>query len=278
MNKIIVALFCFLVISFGSQAQNQGLFHEGEYGVTFGASHYFGDLNTRSALNRPNLALGLFFRKQFGNYIGLRVAGRYTQLAYSDKYSNNLYQKTRNLNFNTDIYEFAVQGDFNFFKFISKSEDARFTPYVTLGVGFFAYDPYVIDQGKKVYLRPLGTEGQSIGYQGRSEYSSMALCIPFGIGVKYSLSDRMNLSFEVSQRFTSTDYIDDVSTTYVGGDKFQRDVNGGLTPAGKYQDMSVGQSLGKEGRQRGWSQQNDQYVIAEIGISFNINSYRCPTQ
>ena len=31
------------------------------------------------------------------------------------------------------------------------------------------------------------------------------------------------------------------------------------------------------GAQRGWSKQKDQYVIAEIGISFNIGTYRCPT-
>ena len=31
------------------------------------------------------------------------------------------------------------------------------------------------------------------------------------------------------------------------------------------------------GRQRGWSKQKDQYVIAEVGISFNIGTYKCPT-
>jgi len=39
-----------------------------------------------------------------------------------------------------------------------------FTPYVTLGVGAFSYDPYAYLAGKKEFLRPLGTEGQNIGH------------------------------------------------------------------------------------------------------------------
>ena len=58
----------------------QGITHaqeyvqQGEFGFTAGAAHYFGDLNTRAAINRPKIALGVFFRKQFGNYTGLRAS------------------------------------------------------------------------------------------------------------------------------------------------------------------------------------------------------------
>ncbi len=45
---------------------------EGEFGVSLGAAHYFGDLNTRARINRPKMAAGIFFRKNFGNYISLR--------------------------------------------------------------------------------------------------------------------------------------------------------------------------------------------------------------
>src|SRR4051794_12450489 len=89
----------------------------GEFGVALGAAHYFGDLNTRAALNRPKLAASVLFRKQFGNYIALRVQGTYASLGYSDKYSKNEVQKIRNLSFNTNIFELALMGDFNFFKF-----------------------------------------------------------------------------------------------------------------------------------------------------------------
>src|SRR5690606_27871196 len=130
---------------------------------------------------------------------------RYAQLGYSDQYSKNDYQRWRNLSFNTNIWEIALQGDFNFFRFVPNDPDYLFTPYVTLGIGLFSYDPYAFLDGHKEYLRPLGTEGQTTGYLGRKEYSTMSFSIPFGVGIKYNISDNFNVSFEVAHRFTGTD-------------------------------------------------------------------------
>ena len=63
--------------------------HQGEVGVSIGLGHYFGDLNPNSAINRPKVAAGIFFRKQITNYIGIRLSGDYVQLGYSDVYSSN---------------------------------------------------------------------------------------------------------------------------------------------------------------------------------------------
>ncbi len=276
MNRIILTLVIALALSQTSRAQSYEYVQQGEFGVTFGAAHYFGDLNTRASLKRPKPALGLFYRKQFGNYIGLRLAGRFAQLGFSDTYSKNEYQQLRNLSFNTNIWELALQGDFNFFKFVPGDPNYAFTPYITLGVGVFSYDPYAYLNGEKNFLRPLGTEGQNIGYLGRKPYGTTSFCIPFGVGLKYNISPKFNLSFEVSHRFTGTDYIDDVSTTYAGVDKFAND-----PIAAQLQDRSYetqpNNVLGVEGRQRGFAKQKDQYIIAEVGISFNLSSYRCPT-
>jgi hypothetical protein len=96
------------------------------------------------------------------------------------------------------------------------------------------------------------------------------------VGIKYNLSEKINFSVEVAHRFTSTDYLDDVSTTYVGLDKFTP-----MSTAALLQDRSVeidpDNRLGVEGRQRGWSKQKDQYIIAEIGLTYNLSTYKCPT-
>ncbi len=275
MKKIIVPAFFTLAVLCNASAQERFNPNElqGEFGVTFGAAHYFGDLNTRAALNRPKIAIGAFYRKQFNNYLSARLAVHYAQLGYSDKYSKSDYQKQRNLSFNTDILEFALSADFNFFKFQPGEPGHNFTPYLTMGLGLFSYNPYAYLNSKKYYLRPLGTEGQNIGYEGRKPYGSMAMCVPIGMGIKYNVNDKFNISFQIAQRLTFSDYLDDVSTTFVGADKF---VN---PTALALQDRSYekGTTIGLEGRQRGWSKQKDQYVIAEIGISFNISSYRCPS-
>jgi hypothetical protein len=281
-NKLILNLVIALSFSTGSYAQMYfETVQKGEFGLTIGGAHYFGDLNTRAAFNRPRPAAGIFFRKQFGNYVSARISGHFAQLGYSDTYSKNEYQRLRNLSFNTNIYEVAIQGDFNFFKFLPQDPARNFTPYVTLGVGIVNFDPYAYLDGQKYFLRPLGTEGQTAGYNGRSPYSTTAVVIPFGVGIKYNLTEKVNISFEVAHRFTFTDYIDDVSTTYVGIGRFQSGPNGTLSEAQLLQDRSYeltknGNPYFVEGNQRGFSKQKDQYVIAEMGISFNLSSYRCP--
>ena len=87
----------------------------------------------------------------------MRISGHYLQLGYSDIYNtNNEFQKRRNLSFNTNVFEIALQGDFNFFKFVPGDPYHRFTPYVTLGVGVFSYDPYAYYRGQKVSLFVVG--------------------------------------------------------------------------------------------------------------------------
>ena len=266
---------------FMSTAQYESIVQQGEIGLSLGASHYFGDLNTQARLNRPKIAVGAFFRKQFGNYVGMRVSAHYTQLGYSDIYStDNDYQRRRNLSFNSNIFELAVQGDFNFFKFLPGDPYHAFTPYVTIGAGVFSYDPYAFLNNQKIFLRPLGTEGQgNAAYPDRKPYGSMAFAFPLGVGVKYAINDRINIGAEVTHRFTTTDYLDDVSKTYVGADKFPLLPDGTPSQARLLQDRSyeTGEIIGLEGRQRGFSKQRDQYIIAEVFVSFNITSYRCPT-
>lgn len=281
--KKLVTLVCFTAILHSAvNAQMESIVHSGEFGFSLGAAHYFGDLNPSAHVNRPKLAVGAFFRKQFGNYIAVRVQGQFAQVGYSDKYyDDNDFQRSRNLSFNSSIWELGLQGDFNFFKFIPGTEEHRFTPYVTLGASIFSYDPYAYLNGTKYFLRPLGTEGQgSSAYPDRKPYGSMAFAIPFGVGIKYAISEKINIGFEVLHRFTTTDYLDDVSTTYVGVDKFPLLPDGGPTVAALLQDRSgevVTTPIGIEGRQRGYAKQKDQFTTAQVTVSFNLTSYRCPT-
>lgn len=283
MKKMIfvLSMLVFLAGTKSANAQYEGEVQEGEFGLSLGAAHYFGDLNTRAKVNRPKMAVGAFFRKQFGNYVALRAAIHFAQLGYSDVYNtHNEYQRRRNLSFNSNIFELTVQGDFNFFRFVPADPYYNFTPYITLGVGVFSYDPYAFLNDRKVFLRPLGTEGQGTAeYPDRKPYNTMAICFPFGVGVKYALNPRMNIGFEAGYRFTMTDYLDDVSKTYVGADKFPPLPDGNPSVAQLLQDRSfeTGDVIGVEGRQRGFSKQKDHFLIAEVTLSFNLTSYRCPT-
>ena len=273
MKQILIVLAAILFSRFSTNAQNSfGETQEAEYGLSAGVAHYFGDLNNRANVNRPKIAIGAFYSKEINSYVGVRLTGHYAQLGYSDQYSQNEFQRRRNLSFNTDIFEIALRGDFNFFKYIPTDPSQSFTPYATIGLGVFSYNPYAYLNGQKYYLRPLHTEGETF-YNGRKEYGTMAVCVPVGLGIKYAVTEKVNIRFEIAYRFTTSDYIDDVSSTYVGIDKFP---SGSV--AGQLQDRSyaTGTPIGTEGFQRGFSKQKDAYAMAEFGISFNITSYKCP--
>jgi hypothetical protein len=277
MKKIIAAVIVLSLFTAPRAFAQDAVVQEGEFGIGIGAGHYFGDLNTRAKLNRAKVAASVFFRKNLGNYIALRVSASFAQLGYSDKYNtHNQFMYTRNLSFNTKVWELTLQGDFNFFKFMPGEPGLSFTPYITLGAGVFSYDPYAYLKGRKVPLRPLGTEGQA-----SNPYSSMGICIPFGGGIKYSLTERVNIGFEILHRFTNTDYLDDVSTVYPNPSVFP------LNPDGSYSDgfllsdrsYELGEPIGltRPGRARGQSKQKDQFVTAMFHLTFNLQSYKCPT-
>ena len=253
----------------------------GEFGIAAGAAHYFGDLNTQYWLNRPKPAASFFFKKQLGSHLGVRLQGTYAGLGYSDRYTNILSQRIRNLSFNNHVFELALVGEFHFFRFIPGDPGYRFTPYLTLGAGIFTHDPFAYMQDEKHFLRNLGTEGQgSATFPDRSIYSTTAFSFPLGIGFKYNISHRLNVFLEIAHRFTTTDYLDDVSLTYAGPAAFSPLPDGSPSPVMFLQDRSyelVPNPIGIAGRQRGNSQRKDQFVTALIGVSLNITSYECPT-
>lgn len=285
MTKKFIAAVAFSTIALFSGntlfAQNE-IVQEGEFGIGVGASHYFGDLNTTASLRRAKMAASIFFRKNLGNYIALRIGASFAQIGYSDQYNtNNNYMYTRNLSFNSKVWELSLQGDFNFFRFMPGDPAYSFTPYITFGAGIFSYDPYAYLKGEKVLLRPLGTEGQGSTdprYIDRKQYSSMGISIPFGGGIKYSFNERINIGFEILHRFTNTDYLDDVSKTFVDPSIFPLNPDGSQSNAQLLSNRSY--ELGEliaPGFQRGNSKQKDQFVTAMFHVTFNLQSYRCPT-
>ncbi|MDQ3278945.1 MAG: hypothetical protein M3Q06_11505, partial [Bacteroidota bacterium] len=92
----------------------------------------------------------------------------------------------------------------------------RWSPYAFAGVGLYHFNPYVKDSGQKVFLKPLSTEGQGLQqYPTRKPYALTQVSVPFGGGVKYNISDNVRIGLEIGMRRLFTDYLDDVSKTYV---------------------------------------------------------------
>lgn len=257
-------------------AKSQVFFRKSEFGLGVGGSNYFGDLNPEVKFRSAGYSGSIFYKYNITKYIALKLNSSFAHIAGDDKNSTNPYQLERNLNFQNNIFELAFGTEFHFFEYKIGDFEHRFTPYLTLGIARFWYDPYTTLEGKNYFLRPLGTEGQNYESYKSRRYTNRSTSYPIGLGFKYWLAKGITLSIEITNRLTKTDYIDDVSTTYVGIDKFQDNQPTPYPiPAAILQDRSLN-NLGSVGKQRGISTTTDQYMTMQFGFSFRLPTYRCP--
>lgn len=198
-----------------------------EIGVTAGVANYFGDLQASpipwgvhmSKTYKPSF--GLTYKYFVNPHIGFRFGATYARITAADSLSGIRANQLRNLSFTNDIFELHGGIEINFLPI--DMERFKFTPYIFAGIGGFYSSPFAFDaEGEKVKLRNLGTEGQGLPqYADRKFYSMINTSFPIGGGFKAMIGNTMMVSAEVGLRYTSTDYLDDVSKSYVNMDTLQ---------------------------------------------------------
>ncbi len=204
-----LVLLCFLLSPVCIFAQQR--LHVNFFG---GISNYEGDLQEKYfTMQQSNLAVGLGLQYDLTSHLAVRFSFNYGKVEGNDKQSTKEVLRARNLSFQTKIAEVNLLLEYSLFDI----QEKRATPYVFGGVAVFHFNPYAYDTlGNKIYLKPLSTEGQGLPqYPDRKPYNLTQFAIPFGVGVKLRITDNAILSYEMGFRKLFTDYLDDVSTTYV---------------------------------------------------------------
>lgn len=203
-----IRLLTYIIISLTSLSVSAQRFHLGIFG---GLSAYNGDLTDKVFPKKvTNGAIGITGNYELTDNIMLRAGYTFSRVGGADRYNDDPELVKRNLAFETAINEFSLMGEY----YISNLYDNRFSPYIMGGLAVYHFNPYAFNgTTQKIYLQPLGTEGQGIaGYD--KPYKLTQLAIPFGGGVKYALTDNLHLGLEVGFRKLFTDYLDDVSSYY----------------------------------------------------------------
>ena len=178
-----------------------------------GFTSYQGDLQGKYfSLDQSNGGLGFGLKYDLNPHFALRTNFFFTQVGATDA-KNDEHLRFRNLSFNTKIAEGNLVAEYTLFDL----DEKKFSPYAFAGLGIYHFNPYAYDTvGNKVYLKPLSTEGQGLSiHPDRKPYSLTQLNIPFGAGVKWRVSDNVVIAYELGFRKLFTDYLDDVSKTYV---------------------------------------------------------------
>lgn len=253
--------------------------------------HFLNDFDFMS----QRFALSAGMRYKILNPLAVKASLTYGMLAGSDKRTANIYREDRNLSFRTNLWELEAQVEYSIIpepvnyrasrrrKFSLRSTIQKTNIYVFAGLGLFYYNPKAKDTGEEgtgkwVALQPLGTEGQGL-MEGRKKYSRIALAFPFGLGVKYPISRSLCAGLEFGPRYTTTDYIDDVSTTYVDN-AWLAEKN---PQAARMADHSIQTNddsdplpyvrYGK-GDQRGESKFNDFYMFTMVSVTYKLKTGR----
>lgn len=257
--SILIALFLPLLIS----AQHL------EFGLMGGTSHYLGDLvpkANRFSTGKTHFMGGAFLKYNINNFVAIRAGGNYGKLSADDADSNIESRKLRNLSFESKLIEGNLIAEFNILGYQPYNLARPFSPYIFAGVAFFNFKPQAELNGSLVDLQPLGTEGQGLAeFPERKFYQLTQFSIPVGAGIKYALNDQINLGFEIGIRKTFTDYIDDVSLTYVD-DVLLTENRGPETAA-------LANRTGAPivaGAARGSAENDDWYIISGITLSYNF--------
>ncbi len=234
-----------------------------EVGATFGGGYYLGDLNPGKHFVHTKIAYGLVARLTLDTRWAVKLSG--TRGTIKGDAGSSAFLPERGLAFTSDLTDISGVVEFNFRPYFTGSRMSAFSPYIYGGISVFFYDPRI----NGTSLREIGTEGQQIGYEGRSPYGSVGVGIPFGLGVKYSLGDRLGLHVYWEMHKTFNDYLDDVSKTYYlnGSMIAENDLAGMLSdPARNHQP----------GMQRGNESNKDWYAFfgASLTYKFNLLSKR----
>jgi Outer membrane protein beta-barrel domain len=260
MKKILLPL---LMVANAAVAQSW------EAEVQAGVAGYSGDLNAK-AISIHNMGPGLTMNaRYYFNYIfGVRAGVSWGQVGGNDKYNDKAPELlARNLNFKTNILEANVCMELN----LLSPELFTSYPYVFAGVGVFHFNPYSTNKnGQKVYLQPLGTEGQGLPeYPDRKMYSLTQLCIPFGVGGRMKINDQWDAGFEIGYRKLFTDYLDDVSGRYANPEIL---ISGRGSQAGEMAYRGASNNIPQGGEIRGNPKKKDWYYFTGIKLIWKFNS------
>jgi hypothetical protein len=236
-----------------------------EVGPYIGDSYYLGDLNPDVPFRMAQIAYGAMARYNLDDRWSFKLG--ITRGKVEGNSNNTNFLPGRDLQFESPINDLSVTAEFNFFSYFTGSRWNWITPYLYAGIGVFTFQPE--SGGKK--LQPLGTEGQNVGYDGRKPYKTWGVSIPFGLGIKVSVSKKIGLTAFWEMHKTFTDYIDDVSTTYYlnGPAINQNDVAGALSDPTRNH---------LPGMQRGNPNNDDWYSFSGLTVSYKFSlkgSRRC---
>jgi hypothetical protein len=265
-----------------------------EFSIGAGVSNFLGELGGANQIgtnyfkdlewSQTRFAAAVGLRYKLSNYFALKGNATYGRVSGNDNLTTETFRHNRNLNFFSDIMELNINFEGAFqqeqighryrLRKIKGLRGYEIYMYGFAGVGIFYFNPKTEINGIVYELQPLGTEGQGF-VPTRKKYSKVQMCIPVGIGFKYTIDRTWGVGLELGLRKTFTDYIDDVSTTYFdfAGYNVPNAAELSAIADPSLHDPAAGAATGP-GQQRGDPRDMDSYMFAIFSINYKLKRGR----
>lgn len=164
-----------------------------DIGGGIGFSGYLGDANESNLLKHPGFAANVEGRYLIDPRWAVRAQLTYASLSGNTADWENVLPGNKDYKFSASVFDLGFRGEFNFFNFgIGETYKRlrRWSPFISLGLGV------------------------SVSSCGGS--TAAGLNIPMGVGVRYKLRQRVNLTAEFTMTKTFSDHMDgkDLSDLY----------------------------------------------------------------
>lgn len=249
-----------------------------EVGPHFGATSYVGDLNVWrnlpqwdwKQLNQFHYDLGGVVRFNYDSRWSFRLD--YTWLHARACEPVTAWRPQSLLNFKTTAHDLSLLVEFNFLDYYTGKNDKSFSPYLFGGFSGLLYrvQPFTGNETlDALYFNGLGDDERYDVFTADAEKLGApywTLSIPFGLGLKVSLSEHLAATAEWRMHYTFTDYFDGVSGDYNDPDHHatvvynQNEVYDFTDPTGSF----------PEGYQRGNARNNDWFGMFNLSLTWKF--------
>jgi len=241
-----------------------------EVGPHVGLSYYMGDINPAIPFAQAQLQYGGVVRLNWDSRWTYRFDYSRATVTASDEVIG--WRPERGLSFKTKINDFSLVAEFNFLEYYTGNPKRNVSTYIFGGISVFQYTAFVQLPDTLLDLGDYATESvdpNAKWYQKMfGKTSPVGVSIPFGVGVKFSLSRHMAATVEWRMQKTFTDYLDDVATVYPKDQDHAvyTDPNSGIV-----YDLSDPTGSYEAGQQRGNSAFNDWFGMARVSLTWKFN-------
>lgn len=161
-----------------------------DIGAGIGMSGYLGDANESNFLKHPGFAANAGLRYLINSRFAAKAQLDFATISGNTAEFENALPGGAQYEFKSSVFDLMIKGEANFFAYgIGETYKRlrRWTPYVTLGVG--------------------------VAMASSAGNTSAAFSIPMGVGVKFKISQRLNLNAEFAMTKVFGDQIDSKELT-----------------------------------------------------------------